>query len=150
MRITITARHTEIDDDLRAHTRELVEKVVKLARRPHHAQVVFTGDHGEAAVEIAVHVPRGRIHVAKSQAADLLACKGDPLQLELLTAEVGLDREIRSPEASSPGLVLAGYTARFVGTDRLHILGETEITYLASLDVKARGTAIQTFLSYDL
>lgn len=70
MRITITARHTEIDDDLRAHTRELVEKVVKLARRPHHAQVVFTDDHGEAAVEIAVHVPRGRIHVAKSQATD--------------------------------------------------------------------------------
>jgi len=81
---------------------------------------------------------------------DLLARKGDPLQLELLTAEVGLDREIRSPEASSPGLVLAGYTARFVGTDRIHILGETEITYLASLDAKARGTAIRTFLSYAL
>src|SRR5258706_14698275 len=70
MRIHIAARHTEIDDELRAHTRELVEKVVKLARRPHHAQVVFTEDHGEAAVEIAIHVPRGRIHVAKSQAAD--------------------------------------------------------------------------------
>ena len=37
MRITITARHTEIDDDLRAHARELVEKVTRLARRPHHA-----------------------------------------------------------------------------------------------------------------
>jgi len=81
---------------------------------------------------------------------DLLARKGDPLQLELLTAEVGLDREIRSPEASSPGLVLAGYTARFVGTDRLHVLGETEITYLAALDPKARSKAIQTFLSYEL
>ncbi len=81
---------------------------------------------------------------------DLLARKADPLQLELLTAEVGLDREIRSPEASSPGLVLAGYTARFVGADRIHILGETEITYLASLDAKARAKAIQTFLSYAL
>lgn len=70
MRITMTARHTEIDDDLRAHTRELVAKVAKLARRPHHAQVTFTEDHGEAAVEIEVHVPRGRIHVAKSQAPD--------------------------------------------------------------------------------
>ncbi len=70
MRITITARHTQIDDDLRAHTRELVEKVVKLVRRPHHAQVIFTEDHGEAAVEIEVHVPRGRIYVAKSQAVD--------------------------------------------------------------------------------
>jgi ribosomal subunit interface protein len=70
MRITITARHTEIDDDLRAHTRDLVEKVVKLARRPHHAQVIFTEEHGEASVEIAVHVPRGRVHLAKSLAAD--------------------------------------------------------------------------------
>ncbi|MGH7519871.1 MAG: HPr(Ser) kinase/phosphatase [Gemmatimonadales bacterium] len=81
---------------------------------------------------------------------DLLARKGDPLQLELLTGEVGLEREIRSPEASSPGLVLAGYTARFVGTDRIHILGETEITYLASLDAKARRTSIETFLAYSL
>ena|SRR5436309_7607178 len=70
MRITITARHTEVDDDLRAHARELVEKVAKLVRRPHHAQVIFTEDHGEAGVEIEVHVPRGRVHVAKSQAAD--------------------------------------------------------------------------------
>jgi HPr kinase/phosphorylase len=82
--------------------------------------------------------------------ADLLARKGDPLQLELLTAEQGLEREIRSPEASSPGLVLAGYTARFVGTDRIHILGETEITYLASLDAKARRQSVETFLAYDL
>ena len=70
MRITITARHTEIDDDLRAHTRELIDKVVKLVRRPHHAQVTFTEEHGEAGVEIEVHAPRGRILIAKSQAAD--------------------------------------------------------------------------------
>src|SRR5437016_13779145 len=67
-------------------------------------------------------------------------------QLELLTAEVGLDREIRSPEASSRGLVLAGYTARFAGTARVHILGETEITYLASLDGQGRSKAIHTYL----
>jgi HPr kinase/phosphorylase len=81
---------------------------------------------------------------------DLLARKGDPLQLELLTADVGLDREIRSSEASSPGLVLAGYTARFVGTDRIHILGETEITYLAALDASARRKSLESFLSYAL
>jgi ribosomal subunit interface protein len=71
MRITITARHTEIDDDLRAHAKELVEKVVKLARRPHHAQVTFTEDHAEAGVEIEVHLPRGRVFVAKAQGDDL-------------------------------------------------------------------------------
>ncbi len=71
MRVTITARHTELDDDLRAHARDLVEKVAKLARRPHHAQVTFTEDHGEAAVEIEVHTPRGHMHVAKGSGADL-------------------------------------------------------------------------------
>jgi HPr kinase/phosphorylase len=81
---------------------------------------------------------------------DLLARKGDPLQLEILTGEVGLEREIRSPEASSPGLVLAGYTARFAGIDRVHVLGETEITYLTSLDAKARRASLDTFLSYAL
>jgi HPr kinase/phosphorylase len=81
---------------------------------------------------------------------DLLAKKGDPLQLEALTGDAGLDREISSAEASSPGLVLAGYTARFVGTDRVHILGETEITYLASLEAAARRTAIETFLGFEL
>jgi ribosomal subunit interface protein len=70
MRLTITARHLEIDDELRAHTRELVLKTLKIAHRPQHAQVTFSEDHGEVAAEIEVHVPRGRIHVAKAAAAD--------------------------------------------------------------------------------
>ena len=70
MRVTITARHAEIDDDLRAHATDLVEKIAKLVRRPHHAQVVFTDDHGEAEVEIEVHAPRSRVYVAKAAAAD--------------------------------------------------------------------------------
>ena len=60
---------------------------------------------------------------------DLLARRGDPLQLEALTGEVGLDRPLPDPEVASPGLALAGYTGRFVPR-RLHVLGETEITYL--------------------
>jgi HPr kinase/phosphorylase len=46
-------------------------------------------------------------------------------------------------------LVLAGYTGRFV-PDRLHVLGETEITYLASLDEGQRRTALETFFQFDL
>ncbi len=80
---------------------------------------------------------------------DLLARKGAPLQLEALTGDQGFDREIPSPEASSPGLVLAGYTARFVG-DRLHILGETEISYLASLEPSERRRTLENFLAFDL
>lgn len=80
---------------------------------------------------------------------DLLAERGDPLQLETLTGDAGLDHAIPSAEASSPGLVLAGYTARFVA-DRLHILGETEISYLAALDAGARRRALETFFAFEL
>jgi HPr kinase/phosphorylase len=80
---------------------------------------------------------------------DLLERKGDPLQLEALTGDVGLDRLIPAPEASSPGLVLAGYTQRFAA-HRLHILGETEITYLASLAPDERRKSLETFFRFDL
>ena len=80
---------------------------------------------------------------------DLLARKAEPLQLEALTGDVGLDREIPSSEASSPGLVLAGYTARFVG-NRIHVLGETEVTYLASLDAKGRRRALEQFFAFEM
>ena len=80
---------------------------------------------------------------------DLLERKGDPLQLEALTGDVGLDRLITTPEASSPGLVLAGYTKRFAA-HRIHILGETEITYLDSLGAAERRKALETFFQFDL
>ena len=80
---------------------------------------------------------------------DLLERKGDPLQLEALTGDVGLDREIPTPEASSPGLALAGYTKRFAA-HRIHILGETEVTYLASLEPAGRRRALETLFGFDL
>jgi HPr kinase/phosphorylase len=50
----------------------------------------------------------------------------------VLTGDAGLDRVIPSAEVSNPGLVLAGYTARFT-PDRVYVLGETEISYLFAL-----------------
>lgn len=80
---------------------------------------------------------------------ELLERKGDNLQLEVMTLGVDLEREITVPEISSPGLVLAGYVARFVST-RLHALGETEISYLESLSRTERQKSLETFLSYEL
>lgn len=68
MRITVAARHVEIDTALRTQAVELVEKVAKLARRPHHAQVVFFEEADEAGTEITLHVPRGKVLVAKGLA----------------------------------------------------------------------------------
>ncbi len=80
---------------------------------------------------------------------DLLARKGDPLQLEPLTGELGLDRPIVDPEVASPGLALAGYTNRFMPR-RLHVLGETEITYLKELTAEERRDRLGKFFGFDL
>ncbi|NBU38904.1 MAG: HPr(Ser) kinase/phosphatase, partial [Actinobacteria bacterium] len=71
----------------------------------------------------------------------------DVLELELLGPATGLDREITSPEASSPGLVLAGYINRFP-YQRIQVLGETEITYLQSLDTAQRAINLEQFFGF--
>ncbi len=71
------------------------------------------------------------------------------LELEALTGDLGLDRVVPDADVASPGLALAGYHGRFM-PDRLHVLGETEITYLASLDAVARRQALEGFFQHDL
>ncbi len=80
---------------------------------------------------------------------ELVAEKKQSLQLDVLTGDVGLDCRIAVPEISSPGLVLAGFTQRFQ-SNRLHVLGETEISYLRSLDREGRRQSIETLLNYDV
>ncbi len=80
---------------------------------------------------------------------DLISRRGDPLQLEALTGDLGLDRQMPEAEVASPGLVLAGYTGRFA-PNRIHVLGETEITYLGSLSPEQRHAALEMFFSYEL
>ncbi|UCD25611.1 MAG: HPr(Ser) kinase/phosphatase, partial [Gemmatimonadota bacterium] len=80
---------------------------------------------------------------------ELFERKQRSLELECLTGEVGLDRDVNTPEVASPGLALAGFTSRFV-SERLHILGETEIEYLKSLSDEELHTAVARFFSHDL
>ena len=80
---------------------------------------------------------------------DFLSRRGDPLQLEALTGELGLDRQMTEAEVAGPGLALAGYTGRFA-PNRLHVLGETEITYLNSLPPEQRRQSLTNFFSFDL
>jgi HPr kinase/phosphorylase len=74
---------------------------------------------------------------------------GSSLQLEDLGEGRGLDRTIPGAEISSPGLALAGYVERFVG-ERLQVLGETEVTYLASLDSAHRERVLSAFFGFPL
>ncbi len=80
---------------------------------------------------------------------DFLTRRGDPLQLEALTGELGLERQLPEVEVASPGLALAGYTGRFAA-NRLHVMGETEITYLRSLSPADRRRQLEHFFTFDL
>ncbi|MCX5755444.1 MAG: HPr(Ser) kinase/phosphatase [Gemmatimonadetes bacterium] len=71
------------------------------------------------------------------------------MKLELLGSPAGLEREITSIDASGPGLVLAGYVGRFVHA-RIQVLGETEVSYLNSLEAVERERNITQFFSYPI
>lgn len=73
----------------------------------------------------------------------------ETLELEQIGEVTGLDRQVTSPEVSSPGLVLAGYVDRFV-PDRCQVLGETEISYLNSLAPERRREVLRLFLALPL
>src|SRR6266550_2821696 len=70
MRITITARHCEIPDELRARARERLERLARIAPRPHDGRVVFVADHGRPTVEVRLHTGRGAVHVGTARGAD--------------------------------------------------------------------------------
>jgi HPr kinase/phosphorylase len=80
---------------------------------------------------------------------ELLRTKRDSLALELLTDERGLTHVIPGPDISSPGLVLTGYSERFPA-DRMQVLGETEVAFLASLTLERRQQALQAFFAFDI
>jgi HPr kinase/phosphorylase len=86
---------------------------------------------------------------ARLTVGQLLERLRDTLELEQIGAPVGLDRAVTSLEASSPGLVLSGYFNRFPH-ERIQVFGETEITYLASIDTEARERILGTYFSFPI
>src|SRR5262245_17109983 len=73
MRVRITARHTSVEDGLRIRAEELMEKVGKLAHRPHRAEVIFDEGHHRRIVELHVFSARGSVLVANAEADTFFA-----------------------------------------------------------------------------
>lgn len=71
------------------------------------------------------------------------------LELECITGPDGLDRVVERADISSPGLALAGYVTRFMA-DRLQVFGETEVTYLRSLDPGTRRANLEQFFRFPI
>ena len=70
MRITITARHCELPAGLEERTRAVLERLSKVAGRPHDARAIFGTDHGASTVELRLHTARGHVHVATASGDD--------------------------------------------------------------------------------
>ncbi len=69
------------------------------------------------------------------------------LELERIPETDGLGRTVSAGEVSSPGLALAGFVARFP-SNRFQVFGETEVTYLQSLDANTRRAHLRQFFSF--
>jgi HPr kinase/phosphorylase len=78
---------------------------------------------------------------------DLYEQLRDALELERVSGTEGLERIVPGSDVSSPGLALAGFVARFAA-ERLQVFGETEVTYLHSLDARTRREHVAQFFSF--
>jgi len=69
MRVTITARHCDVSDELRERARAQVERLARLARRPDGARVLFAEDAAKPMVELQLHTAL-HLHVARAPGTD--------------------------------------------------------------------------------
>ena len=74
---------------------------------------------------------------------DFVSRRGEPLQLEALTGELGLDRQMPEAEVASPGLALAGYTGRFAAQPDPRLRRDRDHLPQLALPRRAPGDAEQ-------
>ncbi len=79
----------------------------------------------------------------------LLADRRDFLELFPLLDGVGYDKELNNSQIHRPGLALAGYTDRFAHK-RTQVFGQTEISYLNSLDDVQLDDCFSRFFSFEM
>ena len=71
------------------------------------------------------------------------------LKLQLLNSDAGFERTIITPELHRPGLALSGFLDLFT-YDRIQILGNTEIRFLANMTAKKRRESLENVLRFDI
>jgi HPr kinase/phosphorylase len=64
------------------------------------------------------------------------------LSLELVAGQAGIGRRVALPRIQKPGLALAGYTEQ-VQSERLQVLGYTELSFLRTLPVDEQAVAVE-------
>lgn len=75
MLFTMTGKHIEITDALRAHAEEKADKLPRYYNSINHIEVVIEGnDGGKPSVEIIVHAEHSNDFVVKESGEDTYAC----------------------------------------------------------------------------
>ena len=69
------------------------------------------------------------------------------LELERVPGTDGLQRIVGGSDVSSPGLALAGFVTRFAA-ERMQVFGETEVTYLRSLNAETRRENLRKLFAF--
>src|SRR2546426_1187622 len=87
-------------------------------------------DHGRRPLS---HDPRGGRQVLTVRVRELLGEAGTALRLRLVSGACGLERVIAVPRLQQPRPALAGYLPQ-LHPDRVQVLGNSEVSYLATLD----------------
>jgi HPr kinase/phosphorylase len=72
-----------------------------------------------------------------------------PLSLTLHAGQKGLNRVLKSARIQKPALALVGYSA-FVHRDRVQILGQTELSFLATLTADQQERAVSALTALEL
>jgi len=75
--------------------------------------------------------------------------EGEELRLTVLGDPAHMHREVTQKNLHRPGLALAGYLELFTH-DRIQVLGNTEVSYLASLDEPARRRSLERVFTRDI
>ncbi len=70
MNVKVTARHCEVDDDVRDRAVEQVRKVARVAHRPQRAEIVFDRDHERNIAEFQLYLVGGKVCVSTAEASD--------------------------------------------------------------------------------
>src|SRR5262249_10768328 len=81
-------------------------------------------------------------------AARLYEDQRDELQLEPLTESLASKREITVSDIHRPGMALMGFVENFL-PERIQIIAQTELTYLATLTPKEVKSAIDRLFQFD-
>lgn len=102
----------------------------------------------ETALSPFIHLS-GRQTVGKLTVKTLYEENCDRLGLSVVNGEYSFSRAIGEGDLHRPGLALTGFVKVFT-YERIQIFGNTEIGYLADLDVARRRKALETVMNFEI